>query len=95
MRAFRARPSEGYRKLSQDKAAENIAGNAGILVEEYKQVTRILGIRSGSRPCLSYADHTRGVQKSGGVEGLGDDHKPRPEGYQGAVSRGETGWIHR
>jgi len=76
MRAFRARPSEGYRKLSQDKAAENIAGNAGILVEEYKQVTRILGIRSGSRPRLGYADDARGVQESGGAEGLGDDHKP-------------------
>ena len=76
MRAFRARPSEGYRKLSQDKAAENIAGNAGILVEEYKQVTRILGIRSGSRPRLGHANDARGIQESRGAEGLGDDDKP-------------------
>ena len=43
---------------------------------KHKQVTRILGIRSGSRPRLGYADDARGIQESGGAEGLGDDHKP-------------------
>lgn len=59
------------------------------------QTSSILGIRSGSRPRLGYADDARGIQESDGAERLADNHKPRPEGDQGAVSRGEAGWLHR
>jgi hypothetical protein len=41
--------------------ADSAGNQPGILPEEHKQVTRILGIRSGSRPRLGYADNACGV----------------------------------
>jgi hypothetical protein len=40
-----------YRKLSQDKAAGNIAGNAGILVEEQAKMI-MMKMNSSSTLCV-------------------------------------------
>ena len=69
-------PPRVHRKLAQHGAAGIIAGNACVLPEKHEQVGRILGIRSGSRPRLGYANDARGIQESRGAEGLGDDDKP-------------------
>ena len=64
---------ENWLKMKQ---AEISPATLAFYRKSTNKLLEFLGSSSGSRPRFGYAGGARGVQESGGAEGLGDDHKP-------------------